>query len=190
MSGDEHRTPPALFKELDSVFNFFWDACCNKENCLVKQQKTYLALGWGNDYLTIDLTETRYKVFRQVGGSIFMNPPYSRKLIGPMMRKAWDDSKYFRIVCLVKADMSTKWFNDILQESSYLPVQINQQHMALVGAMKQVVGRMEDQYTKSDIGILHLRNRIKFLQPDGTASKSGANFPSMIMVIDRRGKSK
>ncbi len=38
----------------------------------------------------------------------FMNPPYSCPK--PFIEKAWDDSRYCRIVCLVKCDPSTKWW--------------------------------------------------------------------------------
>lgn len=37
-----------------------------------------------------------------------MNPPYSNPK--PFIEKAWEDSKYCKIVCLVKCDPSTKWW--------------------------------------------------------------------------------
>lgn len=230
---DTFRTPPSLFKELDSVFNFFWDACCDKDNCLVKRQKDYLACGWGNDYLTINLTEKRYEPFRQDGSSIFINPPYSKSTkdhdgIDKFVRKAWEDAKHFRVVMLLKADMSTGWFNYPLMDiCKFDPPHEHELNGSIYGTITSLLEKMK--YQKSPIGVYHFRNRIKFyvseevleedakknghkfknkLIPatinngecswdlmetknykrveDGIVSKSGANFPSMIMILDRR----
>lgn len=155
-SKDELRTPPTLFKELDSVFNFFWDACCNKNNCLVKTQTLKVSnsplLGWDNyDYLTTILPN-----INKGSGNVFVNPPFSNPF--PFVEKAWDDSQFFRVVMLLKADMTTKWLNYTLERGCY--VHHNQLNNKVSDCVEDLVSDMVN--NNCNIGILHLRERIKF----------------------------
>ncbi len=238
-SSDEFRTPPKLFKELDSVFNFFWDACCTKENCLVDYQKGILEVNSPKmyDYLITDLHKAaewvymREKTYKD-NLSVFMNPPYSNP--GPFIKKAWDDSKYFRVIMLLKTDMSTNWFNYALEQSLGRYIHRNEVISNYSNLCSQLVYLTETMDSENlQIGILHLRKRIKFYVSeeifisdantyydksdmdyvlsdyndgedpapygelmysknykrvkDGIVSKSSANFPSMLMIFDRRG---
>lgn len=267
---DSFRTPPSLFKGLDSVFNFFWDATCDKDNCLVEAQKAIWVCPY--DYLNLDTVELHKKIqlnfvsnrcIGAMGDSLYMNPPYSNPL--PFIRKAWEDAKHFRVVMLLKADMSTKWFNYALKENNNWIMHINQGDMGIGEAAQELLDHMDgccacspkDKTCKGcddkdprqhQIGVLHLRNRVKFyvseevmledakwerpLQDfngiksslkynnqysykpvhygvgcpmeayetedqlietknykrveDGIVSRSGANFPSIILIFDRR----
>jgi hypothetical protein len=157
---DELRTPPWLFKESNDVTPFFWDGCCNKENCLIERQKLY-ELPDNYDYLTFDFKlASNEPLFK--GQSIFINPPYSRGSVGPIIQKAWGDAKHFRVVLLLKADMSTDWFNDILEADNYnfQPVHQHELNGTLFGTYSTLISRMNRE--KNNIGILHLRKRIKF----------------------------
>lgn len=243
---DQFRTPPKLFKELDSVFNFFWDACCDENNCLADYQKSWFKkipdFCKEYDYLTYTFSET-VKQYAP-SSTIFMNPPYSNPL--PFIKKAWEDSKHFRVVMLLKADMSTKWFNYAIEQNENRVTHINQGNLDLKTACEVLLGHMKharsdeienpwreeeqgDRLFAGKIGILHLRKRIKFYVSeeafiedskyycklssgkeyirayckefgghiletknykrveDGIVSKSTANFPSLIMIFDRRG---
>lgn len=192
-------TPAPLFKELDGVCNFFWDACCDRNNCLVESQKDLLVDDdWEYDYLKADMIEYMRRLYCHetiLDKSIFMNPPYSRPSkdnpgINAFIKKAWEDSKHFRVVMLVKADMSTDWFNYPLERPGdpIYAIHINQRKDE---SIQSVYGRLEKQTQKVDyshIGVIHLRKRIKFYVSDGIVSKASANFPSMVVVFDRRGK--
>lgn len=101
MSNDSWRTPDDLFNVLDKggkfqnvefePFNFDIDLCATAENS--KCDAYY------EDYLTAKYIDW---------DCAFMNPPYSNPR--PFIEKAYSDSKYCKIVCLVKADPSTKWW--------------------------------------------------------------------------------
>lgn len=163
---DNYRTPPELFNALNEVTPFFWDACCDKDNCLVlEQQKLMVTL---YDYLSLNilgmysalgndiLPSTPYK------HAIFMNPPYSNPL--PFIKKAWEDSKHFRVVMLVKADMSTDWFNYILDTGFPLVTHLNQYTIEGIGrAYLRIIRTLDEDPYRSKVGILHLRKRVKFL---------------------------
>ncbi len=108
---DTWETPEWLFDELNAEFNFDIDLCATKENskCDI----------WYKDYLNDVQIEKVYlsprvatmKEYQEIGNAnyvCFMNPPYSNPK--PFIEKAWEDSKYCKIVCLVKCDPSTRWW--------------------------------------------------------------------------------
>ena len=226
---DQFRTPPKLFKELNEVFNFFWDACCDKDNCLLPSQAPLITDFGEYNYLTYKWRRHQLDLYKDM--SIFMNPPYSKPSkdnpgINAFIEKAWKDSKHFRVVMLVKADMSTDWFNYPLIQRCGQIITEYQSTYELSFCCREILKAMEAEKKRmsiesprmsySGIGILHLRKRIKFyvseevfmndykLHPefkgcvdhsknykrvqDGIVSKSSANFPSMVMIFDRRGK--
>lgn len=87
----------------------------------------------------------------------FMNPPYSNPL--PFIQKAYEDSKYCTIVMLIKCDTSTKAWG--------------------------VFWDYENNKPKSGVEVRFLPKRIKF-ERNGVPSKHSANFPSVIVIMDRR----
>lgn len=105
---DEWRTPQWLFNELNQEFNFVIDLCATEKN-----RKVFNI--WSEDYLNdnylgwYDCHTPIYKdLIKNLTLCAFMNPPYSNPK--PFIEKAWEDSKYCKIVCLVKCDPSTKWW--------------------------------------------------------------------------------
>ena len=177
---DSYRTPPDLFNALNEVTPFFWDGCCNKDNCLLKKPNYENLYGFPNyDYLTKDFSELRNREDMK-DLSIFINPPYSRGSVGPIIKKAWEDAKHFRVVMLLKADMSTDWFNYVITQNNCensgrhkapeIPVQINQMEgESLIQAYTAVLHYMKlktdgsKSMAANHVGILHLRKRVKFL---------------------------
>ena len=128
---DSYRTPKELFDTLDSVTSFFWDGCCTKENCLVEWQKALLNqddelwldyINYPYNYLSFDVYKFTQGIHHEgiycmsQDSTIFINPPYSRGSVGPIIEKAWEDAKHFRVVMLLKADMSTDWFNQLFEK--------------------------------------------------------------------------
>lgn len=105
---DEWRTPDLLFDELDLEFNFDIDLCANEDNSKCEDfchdyLKNLIARKESN-CIGCFQDETRQGLIK----SAFMNPPYSNPR--PFIEKAWEDSKYCKIVCLVKCDPSTRWW--------------------------------------------------------------------------------
>lgn len=119
---DEWRTPDDLFNALDKGgeymgmyfegYRFAADLCATKKNTKCKI--------FYRDYLNDVQVSTVYnaprvatmQVYKEIGGTdwtCFMNPPYSTPK--PFVEKAWEDSKYCKIVCLIKCDPSTKWWS-------------------------------------------------------------------------------
>lgn len=138
---DLWETPQWLFDELNKEFNFMYDICANDDNTKCKN--------WGKDYLNDD--EIKWM------DSAFMNPPYSNPL--PFVKKAYQDSIYCPIVCLIKCDTSTKTWAVFWDYTNNKP--------------------------KPGIEIRFLPKRLKF-ERNGIPSKNCANFPSVIVVMDRR----
>jgi site-specific DNA-methyltransferase (adenine-specific) len=99
---DEWETPQDLFDKLNDEFHFTLDAAATSKNS--KCGPRYMdMLG---DALTMD-----WKYHSQ-GGSIFLNPPYGRK-IGKFVQKAYEESlKGVTVVCLIPARTDTRWFHD------------------------------------------------------------------------------
>lgn len=103
---DEWQTPQRLFDELNQEFNFDIDLYTTKEN-----SKCEL---YCNDYLSnfLKLPDSIYNHdLREYMNNFtwFMNPPYSNPK--PFIEKAWEDSQYCRIVCLIKCDPSMSMWN-------------------------------------------------------------------------------
>lgn len=121
---DTYRTPLWLFKLLDDQFNFFWDACCDENNCLVKNQFYQLSelglIGYRPyNYLNTNLLQISNEYhthYMDKDYSVFMNPPFSDPM--PFIKKAWEDSKYFRHVLLVRDDPSTDWYKHLVGNST------------------------------------------------------------------------
>ncbi len=106
-----------------------------------------------------DYLNTQFTEVNKGVMSAFMNPPYSNPL--PFITKAWEDSKMCCIVALIKADTSTKTFG--------------------------VFWDYEKNKPKPGCEVRFLSKRLKF-ERNGVASKNCANFPSVIVVMDRRGE--
>ena len=101
------QTPQELFDELDKIHHFDIDLCATKANSKCDF--------WCDDYLlnTVDDKDGGGFYLHELIDlnaihSGFMNPPYSCPK--PFIEKAWWDSRYMKIVCLVKCDTSTKWW--------------------------------------------------------------------------------
>ncbi len=105
---DEWQTPRWLFDELNREFNFDIDLCATVENT----KKLDFCEDYLNNIVTAQNTYMTWNLhaagFHRKYKTAFMNPPYSNPK--PFIEKAWEDSKYCKIVCLVKCDPSTKWW--------------------------------------------------------------------------------
>jgi len=92
---DEWSTPDDLFAELNQIFHFDLDACASAENAkcetfFTKEQ---------------DALQQRWR------GTVWMNPPYGRK-IASFMQKALEESRVgATVVCLVPSRTDTAWWH-------------------------------------------------------------------------------
>lgn len=95
------RTPQAFFDDLNREFHFVLDAAAMPENAKCTQYFTPETDGLSRSW--------------DVGGSVFCNPPYGRK-IGKWVQKAY--SEYVRggvtIVMLIPARTDTSYFHDYI----------------------------------------------------------------------------
>lgn len=106
---DQWQTPKWLFDELNAEFHFDIDLCATKENSkCIAYYDDYL-----NDIASIkgdsEIQQVKLSLLDWGMDTVFMNPPYSNPR--PFIEKAWDDARYCRIVALVKADPSTRWWS-------------------------------------------------------------------------------
>lgn len=100
---DEYETPQDLFVILNNEFNFIADACARQENtkCSI----------FFKDALKDDWVAELAR-HGHLGGAIFMNPPHSN--IVDFLRKAWEASTTFKVVCLVPINIKTCRYMDFL----------------------------------------------------------------------------
>lgn len=96
---EEWETPQKFFDTLNEQYNFGLDVCATAENAKCKDYYTK-----ENDALSLDWNLVE-------GRTIWCNPPYG-KTIGLWMAKAYEESKYWPVVCLVPARTDTKWWHD------------------------------------------------------------------------------
>ena len=173
---DLYCTPPDLIEDLKAFGEMYWDACCNEQNCLAPIQQRLT--NWHKyDYLKVDP--------HGYGDFVFMNPPYSKP--EPFIIKAWQDSKKHRIVCLLRDDESTDWFNHPLEDPTYEHQPPHFNHINPEWSRKeffQICRARIDKY-KHELAIIHLRKRVKFYY-NGEKSKSSGTFASCLMIMDRR----
>ena len=100
---DQWQTPQWLFKQLNDEFHFDVDLCATKEN----SKCDLFMVDYLNDIIEHKTNKNLYQVLLN-DKICFMNPPYSNPK--PFIEKAWEDSQYCKIVCLVKCDPSTRWW--------------------------------------------------------------------------------
>lgn len=193
----EWQTPDWLFNELNEEFNFGIDLCCTKENtkCDV----------YCMDYLNIRITQL-LSIELLGRDTCFMNPPYSNPK--PFIEKAWEDSKYCKIVCLVKCDPSTRWWATFWEygvkrvcyntmKFGYIETSCKNGWITEPGACcEQQVHKCpvcdEGYYKyngpKPGCEVRFFPKRIKFDPPKGWEGQaSSPSFPSALLIFDRRG---
>ena len=106
---DGWRTPDTLFKQLDDEFHFDIDLCANHTNSKCEIYfRDYLNDVVANNTSSEKMSIRDINLISAEIDTCFMNPPYSNPL--PFIKKAWEDSKHCKIVCLLKLDCSTKWW--------------------------------------------------------------------------------
>jgi phage N-6-adenine-methyltransferase len=120
---DQWQTPSWLFESLDSRFNFVVDVCATQENskcpffidnALIENCCwSFLAKS------ASQLSDFEESFADPSVGSYFMNPPYSNS--APFIKRAWEESEDYPIVCLLKADASTKWWGTFWDYSTQQP---------------------------------------------------------------------
>lgn len=162
---DLWSTPTDLFNEINENYGPFQiDLCATEENSKCKYYCDDYLHGDPELYDIKQPNEPPYylNVFKEIKDNLicWMNPPYSNPL--PFIKKAWEDSKYCKIVCLVKVDPSAKWW--------------------------AVFWDYEQDKGKEGCTVKFLPKRIKFNPPKGWEGKqSSPSFASAVIIMDRRG---
>lgn len=107
-STDYWETPPELFDALDREFNFLIDAAAkaSTKKCerFISEEEDALSVDWAAELKAMEMVSRSQ-------GSIWVNPPYSRKNIDAFMEKvAAEAAEGTQIVTLTRFDPSAKWF--------------------------------------------------------------------------------
>jgi DNA N-6-adenine-methyltransferase (Dam). len=105
VANDLWETPQYIFDWLDKEFHFDLDAACNDTNCKCQ-------CGFMNNRGFDALKENWHRPSSPRSyRSVYLNPPYSDPY--PWVKKAYEESrKGCTVVCLLPADISTKWFHE------------------------------------------------------------------------------
>ena len=144
----EKETPDELFSPLNKEFNFILDAAATMRNT-----KCTLYISPAMDALSIPW------VTKQARGSVWLNPPYSRGIIGQFVEMAVATASTERatVVCLLPADPSTNWWKYHVLGGTNKPYRVHTE-------------------------IRFLTPRVKFLL-DGKPMKGGAMTPNVIVIF-------
>ena len=96
----KYKCPDALFNKLNEEFDFDFDLCASGGN--------YKCDDWTDDIVSFVGSEES-----KDHTNLWMNPPYSRGNIDTCMEQAYRLHKGGKtVVCLVRFDPSTKWFQE------------------------------------------------------------------------------
>ena len=96
-ASNEWGTPQSLFDALDFHFHFTLDPCASASNAKCKKFFTLADDGLKQSW---------------AGETVFMNPPYGRK-IGHWIKKAYEEGlKGASVVCLIPSRTDTAYFHD------------------------------------------------------------------------------
>jgi len=103
---DKWETPYKIFKQLDDIYNFTLDPCCDlgtaKCNTFFTEKEDGLKISW-------------------LGYVVFVNPPYSRGNIDTWMRKCYNESQNgVKIVALIPVSTSSNWWHKFVWNKSEL----------------------------------------------------------------------
>lgn len=193
---DCYQTPQWLFDLLNEEFRFAVDACAIPSNKKCNRYIEDATNRWA------DCVE-RFEALSKEDRSIFMNPPYSNP--GPFLERAWEFSKHMRVVCLVRDDPSTKWYQKLKQrvtgydEAGYYDNSTTLYPMNMGQDLKECCI-----FSDEPLVIIRLPERLRFeasedmykatpnnfrRTEDGRIEcKNVYNFPCCIMIFDRRYK--
>jgi len=101
---DRWETDPDIFKQLNNIYNFTLDPCCEEDTA--KCHKYYTEKENG-------LTK------KWVGEVVFVNPPYSRGNIDKWMEKCYNESlNGTEIVALIPVSTSSHWWHNFVWNKS------------------------------------------------------------------------
>ena len=140
---DEWETPQDLFEKYNTIYHFQLDAAATKENTKCKdfftKEDNALVQNW-----------SKYQ-------TVWLNPPYGRK-IGFFIKKAYEESlKDVTIVCLIPARTDTKYFHD---------------YCLKYGKVEFLRGRLR-----------FINRLLPSYKKDGDFKSSPAPFPSCIVIF-------
>lgn len=141
---DEWQTPQEIFDKFNVKYSFQLDAASTKENALCKMFYTQEDNALNQDW-------AKYK-------SVWLNPPYGRK-IGKFIKKAYEESvKGSVVVCLIPSRTDTKWWYDYVTHAAEIIF---------------VTGRIK-----------FVNKTLPSYREDGNFKMSPAPFPSAIIIFD------
>ena len=106
---DVWATPQAFYDELNTEFKFVLDPCSSQRN---NKTPTYYAIDHSNPARRNGLEADWATEAKQLGGAVFMNPPYGRAIGNWVAKAAATASQGVTVVCLLPARTDTRWFHD------------------------------------------------------------------------------
>ena len=147
------ETPNKLFSLLDKEFNFILDAAATARNSKCTRYISPAMDSFATPWIT-----------SRAHGSVWLNPPYSRGMIGRFVEHAvaTASTESITVVCLLPADPSTRWWR------------------------YHVLGGVNKPYSNISTEIRFLTPRVRFLL-DGMPMKGGAMTPNAIVILRGQG---
>ena len=113
----EWGTPPALFERLNTWFAFDYDPFASHTNALCTEYSTVDGT-WMKEY---DDKPYQYSTEDGLthswqGSRVYMNPPFTRGLIGQCVQKAYEERVNADIIVgLIPFDPSIRWWNSYVE---------------------------------------------------------------------------
>ena len=105
---DDWATPQETFDELDAEFGFVLDPCASSTN---HKCNSWYGLDHPDPQRRNGLSADWATEARLLGGPVFMNPPYGRKIANWVEKANLTASAGTTVVCLVPSRTDTRWFH-------------------------------------------------------------------------------
>ena len=107
-NSENWTTPSNFFRELNKEFNFGLDAAALSTSTLCENW-------YGPDHVFKEMQDALkidYWIHDSEGKTIWMNPPYGRKIKSFMAKADAESKNGATIVCLIPSRTDTAWFQD------------------------------------------------------------------------------
>ncbi|MFD2090459.1 DNA N-6-adenine-methyltransferase [Blastococcus deserti] len=108
---DNWPTPQDTYDPLHAEFGFVVDACASATN---RKVEAYYGLDHTDPARRDGLAGDWAADAARLGGAVWMNPPYGRRITDMWVAKAAAAAAGATVVCLVPSRTGTKWFHDLV----------------------------------------------------------------------------
>jgi len=118
---DEWETPQNFFDDLNNIYHFTLDPCCQTYNAKCEKYYTREDNGLTKDW---------------AGETVFCNPPYGSQ-IGNWVKKCYEESlKGVKILMLIPARVDTRWFHNYIYNKPNIRIEFIKGRLKFINGLE------------------------------------------------------